>query len=159
MELETSRFGTIEIDPEEIITFTNPIIGFDSARRFTLLPSPDTTALSWLQSVEKGDLAFLLINPRQIVADYTVKLMAEELSELAVTSVDELQIFTLLVVPADPTQIRTNLKAPVLINLKQRLGKQTILERSDYPIQFFLAQARASEAERQGEVSNARTDA
>lgn len=154
MQLQTSRFGEIEVEPGAILTFTQPIIGFQEYRRYVLLPGPPDSAVCWLQSTDSGDLAFLLMNPRHVVPDYKVSLSQHELAELAVASLEELDIYTLLVVPDDPAKVRTNLRAPLLINTKQRLGKQMVLERSDYPIQYFLAQARENQ-----EVSNARADA
>lgn len=155
MRLETTRFGAIDVSDESVITFTRPIIGFQEYRRFTVLPGPDSSGVVWLQSTESGELAFIMMDPRSIIADYTVKLGEHELSELAVESADELDIYTLVVVPADQKNIRTNLKAPVLINPKHRLGKQTILEKSDYPVRFFLGQSEEEE-EAPEEVSNAR---
>lgn len=157
MELNTSRFGALEVDPTAIITFTQPIIGFQEYRRFVLLPGPPESAVSWLQSTDAGDLAFLLMNPRQLLPEYRLNLPAHELSELAVGAEEELEVYTLLVVPEDRNKIRTNLKAPILINLRQRLGKQTVLERSEYPIQFFLAQARKDQDNQ--EITNAGADA
>ncbi|MCF6284572.1 MAG: flagellar assembly protein FliW [Candidatus Hydrogenedentes bacterium] len=158
MQLSTTRFGNVEVADDSVVTFTQPIIGFQEFRRFVLLPGPEDSAVVWLQSTESADLAFLLMNPKDVVPDYRAKLGQHELAELAVTSVDELDIYTILVVSDDVSKVRTNLKAPVLLNPKQRLGKQTVLERSDYPIQFFLAQARKAAASPE-EVSNARTDA
>ncbi len=140
MRLHTARFGEIDVDPESIITFTQPIIGFQEHRRYLHLPGPPDSPLSWLQSTESGDLAFLLIDPRPLVPDYQLKLSKHEMTELAASSEDDLEVYTLVVVPDDPAQVRTNLKAPVLINRKHRLGKQTVLEKSDYQIQYFLAQ-------------------
>ena len=158
MQLETSRFGTIEVDNDAIVTFTQPILGFQEFRRFVLLPGPENSMVSWLQSVDSGELAFLVMDPRLVVPDYQVEIGPGELSELAVSRVDELDLYTLVVVPHDNSQVRTNLKAPILISRKHRLGKQTILDRSNYPIQFFLAQAQRTAAKPQ-EVSNARSDA
>ncbi len=158
MMLDTTRFGTIEVQDDAIITFTQPILGFQQYRRFVLLPGPDGSTLKWLQSTESGELAFILTDPRAIVPDYEVRIGAQEMAELAVSTLDELDVYTLVVVPQDRSQIRTNLKAPILINPKQRLGKQTILERSKYPIQFYLAQAQGSGRESQ-EVINARSNA
>ncbi|HOZ47188.1 MAG TPA: flagellar assembly protein FliW [Candidatus Hydrogenedentes bacterium] len=157
MQLETTRFGIIEVAEDSVITFTQPIVGFQNYRRFILLPGPEGSVVKWLQSVEVADLAFILMDPRLVVPDYDVPLSRSELDELAVTGTDGLDIYTLLVVPTDHTKIRTNLKAPVLINATQRLAKQTILERSDYPIQFFLAQAQQSDEEHK-EVQHARSD-
>ncbi len=158
MRLETSRFGPIEVDDGAVITLTQPILGFQEFRRFLLLPGPSDSAVKWFQSVDSGDLAFILMDPRVVVPDYKVTLRRGELAELAVSREDELEVYTLVVVPHDQDQVRTNLRAPVLINAKHRLAKQTILEGSDYPIQFFLAQAQRGASESQ-EVSNARTDA
>lgn len=158
MRLETSRFGEIDVDEGAILTFTQPIIGFQEFRRFLLIEADDANSVSWLQSVDAGDLAFILMDPRQVVPDYEVKLSKHEMTELAVSSVDELQVFTLVVVPPDRSQVRTNLKAPILINTKLRLGKQTILDKSNYPVQYFLAQNRQEAEESPKEVSNARSN-
>jgi flagellar assembly factor FliW len=146
MLFETTRFGPIGIEPDSIITFTQPIIGFQEYRRYVLLPGPENSALRWLQSTDSGELAFIVMNPFTVAPDYRIDLQSQEMAELAVTSISELDIYTLVVVPQDRTQIRTNLKAPILINPKHRLGKQTILDGSNYPIQYFLAQDQSQEA-------------
>lgn len=157
MRLETTRFGVLDVEDDAILTFTQPIIGFQEFRRFIVIPGPDKTSVSWLQSTESGELAFILMDPRNVVPDYTVQLSPNEMTELAATEVSELDIYTIVVVPNDRTKIRTNLKAPILINTKHRLGKQTILERGNYPVQFYLSQAKPSDEESQ-EVSDARAN-
>ena len=156
MELETTRFGTIQIEPDSVLTFTQPIIGFPDSRRFTLLPGPDGSPVKWLQSTESDELAFLIMDPKTAVPDYHAEIGAAILTELAVSSADELDIYTLIVVPEDPSQVRTNLRAPILVNPKQRLARQIVLDRSEYPIQFFLAQTQPPEESQ--EVIHARTD-
>jgi flagellar assembly factor FliW len=141
MLLETTRFGSLQIDPATVITFTQPILGFQEFRRYVLLPGP-SEYLTWLQSTDSGELAFILIDPCVLVPDYRVELRPPELAELAVNSASELELYTLVVVPHDQSQVRTNLRAPILVNRKLRLGKQTILDTTDYPIQFFLAKAK-----------------
>jgi flagellar assembly factor FliW len=158
MLLNTTRFGAIEVDDQAVITFTQPILGFQDQRRFVLLPGPEGSPLKWLQSTETGELAFIIMDPRVVVPDYEVRVGSLELAELAANDLAELDIYTLVVVPQDPSLIRTNLKAPVLINPKHRLGKQTILERSKYPIQYFLAQAQGGGRDSQ-EVTHARSNA
>jgi len=155
--LETTRFGAIEIDPESVITFTQPIIGFNDLRRFVFLPGPAGSMVKWLQSAERGDTAFIVLDPRMIYPGYELDLRPEEMAELAIGNVSELDVYSLVVVPEDHSQVRANLKAPILVNPVQRLGKQTILERRDYPIQYFLLRPQASEET--GEVAHARADA
>jgi len=152
MQFETTRFGAIETDPESVITFTQPIIGFQTLRRFVLLPGPasgdgEDSRVRWLQSTESPEAAFLLMDPRSVYPGYTVELRPEEMVELGAAAVSDLEVYTLLVVPQDHTQVRTNLKAPIVINSRQRLAKQAILDRQDYPIQFFLLQESPSSGE------------
>ena len=156
MRLETSRFGPLDIDDSTVITFTHPIIGFREFRRFVLIPGPNGAAIRWLQSCDDGALAFILMDPRDVMEGYSVKLSDHELSELAVADHSKLDVYTLVVVPQDKAQVRTNLKAPIVINPKQRLAKQAILDRSDYPVQFFLTQASGSAPQ---EATNARSHA
>lgn len=156
MQLETSRFGAMDVDPNAIITFTQPILGFQDYRRYILLPGP-SNYLKWLQSTESGELAFILMDPTVVMPEYSVDMRPAELSELAVTTTDELDIYTLVVVPEDKGKVRTNLRAPILVNPKVRLAKQALLDRSEYPIQFFLAQPQEGQGQAR-EASNARSN-
>ncbi|NIA14333.1 MAG: flagellar assembly protein FliW [Nitrospiraceae bacterium] len=156
MELATTRFGTIQCEPDSVLTFTQPIIGFQGFRRFVVLAGPEGSPVKWLQSTESEELAFLIMDPKIAVPDYRAEVGAAVLTELAAGSIDELDVYTLIVVPQDPSQVRTNLRAPILVNPKQRLARQIVLDRSEYPIQFFLTQT-LSPGESQ-EVVHARTD-
>lgn len=158
MQLNTTRFGTIDVDPNAVITFTQPIIGFQEYRRFIILPGPPDSFVKWLQSTDSGELAFIIMDPRLVMPNYEVQVSAHELTELAVSSVADLDVYTLVVVPRDQAQVRTNLRAPILISAKHRLGKQTILDKSEYPIQYFLMQAQSG-AREDREVSDARANA
>ena len=81
MRLETSRFGIIEVDEADILTFTQPIIGFQEFRRYVLIRGANAQEVSWLQSTEAADLAFILMDPRAVLPDYAVQLGAGELAE------------------------------------------------------------------------------
>ena len=157
MKLQTTRFGAVDIDSELILTFTQPIIGFPEQRRFVLLPAGEGSSVKWLQSVESGELAFLVMDPRTVMPDYAVDLGGSELAELAAESVSALDIYTLVVVPQDRSLVRTNLKAPIMVNPRHRLAKQTILERSDYPVQYLLARGQQG-PDRKQEAVHARSD-
>jgi flagellar assembly factor FliW len=84
MQLNTTRFGTLEVNDGDVITFTQPILGFQDQRRFVLLPGPEGSPLKWLQSTESGELAFIVMDPRAVVPDYEVRPGPQEMAELAV---------------------------------------------------------------------------
>ncbi len=158
MRLNTSRFGEMVVADEKVITFTRPIIGFPEHRRFTILPGPQPRMTHWLQSTEDGGLAFILMDPRSAVDGYTVELGAHELDELGTSSSKDLDVYSLVVVPADAREVRTNLKAPIVVNPKTRLAKQTILDKSDYPIRYYLRRQDGT-AQRSEEAIDARSNA
>jgi len=157
MKVETTRFGEIDVDSDLILTFTQPIIGFPEHRRFVFVPGPEGSPVKWLQSVEKGDLAFLVMDPRSVVTDYEVRLNSTDLAELGAESLEGLEVYTLVVVPEDRSMVRTNLKAPLIVNPRHRLAKQTILDRPDYAVQHLLAR-KQQDPDREQEAVHARSD-
>ena len=42
MELNTSRFGVIKIDPNEVINFTQGLYGFEEYRRYVIVEHKDS---------------------------------------------------------------------------------------------------------------------
>ena len=58
MQIQTSRFGNVELDQEDIIEFPEGILGFNSLRKFVLLDDPTDEIFAWLQSCENPAIAF-----------------------------------------------------------------------------------------------------
>jgi len=70
MQLDTMKFGQIEIDESSIIRFVAPILGFAEYEQYALLRHPDTAPILWLQSTEKPELVFPIIEPFSLFSDY-----------------------------------------------------------------------------------------
>ncbi len=149
MKVSTTRFGDIEVKDTEIIEFVKPILGFQDYRKFIILPAGSDCPIYWLQSIEDGKLAFLMVDPYYILPSYNVPFTEQDLMDLEAENGEEVAIYTLLVVPKDPKQVRTNLRAPIAINKKKRIAKQMILDKTDYPVQWFLSQTNNSSTDRQ----------
>ncbi|MCX8065912.1 MAG: flagellar assembly protein FliW [Candidatus Hydrogenedentes bacterium] len=149
MKIATTRFGDIEVKKSEIIVFVKPILGFQAYKKFIILPAGSDCPIFWLQSVEDGKLAFLMVDPYYIIPTYNVPFTTQDLSELEADKTEDITVYTLLVVPEDPKQIRTNLRAPIVINKKKNLAKQMILDKTEYPVQWFLSHPNNSSNERQ----------
>ncbi len=150
MEVHTSRFGTVEYDEDKVVKLTSPLLGFQQYRRFLLLPAGEDGALQWLQSVENGELAFLLLDPRTVAPNYHATVTAGDLRDLGAASEDEVKVLTTVVVPADRTQVRTNLRAPLLLNPQTGLAKQLVLENNSYPIQYYFGSAQSRKEAKDG---------
>lgn len=135
MKIENTRFGTIEVPDETLITFPQGIIGFHELRRFVILDHDDRSFIRWLQAVDRPELAFVIIDPLPLVKDYPVERILAECDDLGLGPDEEVAIaavMTLLPAPKPPT---VNLLAPVVMGVTARRGKQVVLHDSPYHTQ------------------------
>lgn len=133
MEIETTRFGKIEVSPDKIITFPEGLLGFEKLKKYALLPLNDNPAFTWLQSVEDPVVAFLILDPFLFFADYSVKLDDNLCSELSIDDNSEVIIQVIANIPKSGVKdITANLVGPLVINVKEKLGKQIILQNTEY---------------------------
>ena len=64
--VDTTRFGAIDIEESSVIEFPEGLLGFGDCKRYVLLDHPGGNGLfEWLQSVERPELAFCVIDPAQ----------------------------------------------------------------------------------------------
>jgi flagellar assembly factor FliW len=138
MGIATTRFGSIDIVDRDIITFVDGMIGMEMCQRWTLLADVQNSALGWLQSVDRPDVALAVVSPRRFVSGYRVRVSARELEPLKLPATGEAQV--LVIVTKAEGSLALNLKAPVVINVEKRLGRQ-IVAKDDHPVQYLLEAA------------------
>lgn len=124
MLLETSRFGAVDVEVEDILHFPDGLIGFEDQRHWVLLADEQNESLGWLQSVRASHVALPVVSPRRFAADYQVRVVKSQIVPLELAASD--QAFVLNVINRHDDQFTVNLKAPVIINLDRRLGRQIV---------------------------------
>lgn len=132
MRVKTTRFGEIEVDSSDIITLPNGLIGFAELKQYILLDHDKESPFKWLQSIDDGAIAFVLINPLLFRPDYAVEVTSAEVADLELDSEEDAVISTIITLPASPKNMTANLKAPLIFNLKNRQGKQVVLNKKEY---------------------------
>jgi len=93
MEIFTSRFGSLNIPEETMVTFPSGLIGFNQYPRYALLRDERGLGYQWLQSMDDGNLAFVVMEPGLIKADYQIEIPDDALGELEFREGDALTIF------------------------------------------------------------------
>jgi len=142
MVLETKNFGEVEIKEEDIIFFEYGIPGFESMTKFVILgktDAPDDPFL-WLQSTENPNLAFVIMNPRDLVFDYEAEIDMFTANLLRIKDENDALIYCIVTVPQDISKISINLKAPVIINAKENRGCQVVLENEKYKFKHLITE-------------------
>ena len=130
MVVQTGRFGPIEISTDEIISVPSGILGFPEEQNFCLVDSGDDTLILWLQSLSNPRLAFPVLEPKIFRSEYVVRLSAAELRELKLGSIKDAAVFTILTIPSPMSEMTANLKAPIVINIKEKLPSKSCFKRT-----------------------------
>lgn len=128
MVIHTSRFGAVSISSDDVLHFPEGILGFNELRRFVLLDDPSDELFAWLQSCEDPNVAFPLLEPELFSSNYSIQLTKHDLEALELQDITGARVFAIITVPADPTQMTANLKAPIVINIGRRLARQVVLQ-------------------------------
>lgn len=134
MVIRTRRFGELEIEALDMIHVPHGLLGFPHLTKFCLVDPGDDVLILWLQSMEDPDIAFPVLEPKIFRANYTVRLSGAELRELNLENVNQSAVFSVLTIPDDVSAMSANLKAPVVINLKQQVAKQVVLQENEYVV-------------------------
>ena len=138
MKVQTSRFGEIEVEVADVISLPEGLIGFPELMRYVLLDHDTDSPFKWLQSIDDGSMAFVVLSPLTFRPDYTVEVTEEEIGVLLLENPEDAVISVIVTIPMDPKKMSANLKAPLVFNLKNRTGKQVIVKDPQYQTKHFI---------------------
>lgn len=136
MQINTSRFGPIEIEPEDILLFSRGLFAFENHRHWILLSDGQNDGVAWLQSLSDPEVALPTVSPRKFVPGYQVRILRSQLTPLELAALDQAFVLNVLSQNAGQ-QLTVNLKAPVIVNLDRRIGRQ-IVTVDEQPLQLAL---------------------
>lgn len=155
MIIDNTRFGTIEIEEEKIITMKRDIPGFQGRKRFVMLNREESNPFLWYQSVDDPALAFVILSPCLLKQDYTVDL-AHTIDEMSWKADDEDHLATFVLVNASsgvPEKMTANLMAPLIVNTKRFEAVQIIMKDSGYSHRYPVFE-KSEEGEGDGEAES-----
>jgi len=125
MNVQTTRFGVVDLDEKRIITFPAGLLGFSSYKSFALLQPDDEGVFFWLQSLESPELAFVVTDPTMWVSDYEASIRREQMEELGLDRLENAQVF--VIVNKYGNTLTANLQGPLVINLLNQKAMQLVL--------------------------------
>ena len=124
--------------------FEDGIPGFSHLQFFQLMQEEESPFFL-LQSTEEQKVGFWVVDPFSFFPDYTFTL--PDVSKEALHLTEETPVAVLVIVTIrSKEQVTVNLKAPILINLNNRMAKQVILQDDTYPIRQPLFAMQAADA-------------
>lgn len=125
MEVRTTRFGSVEIPDDRVITFPKGLLGFSSYTRYCLLEPNDDACFFWLQSLDEPTLAFVVTDPSGFVPEYSVPIRADQMEGIQLDRLEDAQV--LVIVNKVDGALTGNLQGPLVLNSMTRVGEQLVL--------------------------------
>jgi flagellar assembly factor FliW len=136
VEILTTRFGPITVQPEDRVEFPKGLVGVPQLKRFALLTDPQTRGLAWLQSTRDPAWALPIVAPRSFAPDYAIRATPEQLRTIQADASRDVEVFVTLNRTAKGCTV--NLQAPILIHRRRSLGMQLVLSDSHYSVRYEL---------------------
>jgi flagellar assembly factor FliW len=150
MNIEGTRFGTIEYTTEDVVHFDEGLIGFSKWQDFILLSVKPGSPFRWLQSLTEPALAFLTAIPTAYIESYMPEIDETHAKKLGLTETTPTIVLTTATIPAgSPHEMTLNLTAPIIINAATRHAKQLVLEDPAYTIKHRVFQTANRSGEKQ----------
>lgn len=140
MELETKFFGKLEYGEDEVLKFPVGLLGFEDCKSFVPIENPDGGGVfKWLQSVERPELAFVVMNPFFVMADYEFDIPEAVVKVLQLERPEEAAVFAVVKIPDDLSKMTVNLRAPIVINTRNKRATQVVLDDDRYSLKHPVA--------------------
>lgn len=116
------------------ILFEKGIPGFENYRYFNVNIVEGNKKIYNIVSKEDSNIGFISISPFDIKKDYEIDLDDQFIKELDIKDEKDVLVLCLITLGKSLKDSTANLKAPIIINIKNNRGKQLILQDDKYKI-------------------------
>jgi flagellar assembly factor FliW len=110
----SSRFGAVEVGPEEVIEFPFGLIGLRGTR-YALIDRNPGTGFFWLHALEDPSLALPVVRPEQFFASFSLRISDEDREQTGIEDLGGASVYVTLRASSSPLQLTANLRAPLVI--------------------------------------------
>jgi flagellar assembly factor FliW len=129
LRMNTSHLGEIGWKAADELYFPAGLPGFEQARRMVPVEIPSQRPLIYLQSADYGGVCFVALPVLTVDSQFQLQLSDDDQAALGLegeTAMLGADVMCLaLLIPSGPT-VRTNLHAPIVINLHNGRGVQAV---------------------------------
>ena len=121
------------------------VLGFVEYERYALQAAFGEESPFRLLACSDAPISFAVVNPYYIMEDYSFEIEDEIADKVMLKRSEMDNIAVLCVVRADEKMLYVNLRSPIIINIKQGLFIQTILQNDLYGVSVPFVAKKAKE--------------
>jgi flagellar assembly factor FliW len=135
LTFESTRFGTVEIERDDVIEFPTGLIGLGGSTYAILRAEPDAP-FAWLHATDDPDVALPVTNPWLHFGDYAVELSDGDTARVGAGDDDDVAVWVTVRAAGELSGFSCNLRAPIVV--WNGRGHQVINEAPDAPVRAPL---------------------
>jgi len=132
--INSRQFGAVKIDMDKIVTFPDGIFGFEEFHEFALIHFEEYEPFQWLIALNDPDVIFPIISPILVEKSYAPPIAKESISRIGEFADEDLLLYAIVTIRPKGEEVTANLKGPIVINQKTRIGQQVVLESDEYSL-------------------------
>lgn len=129
MLIETSRFGSLDLEESVFIRFPWGIPGFEQVKRYVILEYKQGP-FRWLQAVDEPTLAFVVCEPEVVGLQYGVPI--EKGKPIGLSSPEDLVVLIMVSFNRQEKRISPHWRGPLLFNSLSRLAYQWSMDEEEF---------------------------
>jgi flagellar assembly factor FliW len=137
MQMESTRFGTVEVREDAVLTFPDRLPGLLD-RQWALLAASEDSPFFWLHSLENANLAVPVTNPWQFFGDYEVRVPDDDASRLGLKRADDALILCVVKAAGRLADFTINLAGPLIVHKQTLTARQIINDVGGYAVRHPL---------------------
>ncbi len=122
---ESITLEPVPVHDENVLRLPLGLLGFEQFKRYVLLSRPEEAPFLWLQVIDQPNLAFVVVSPTAVAADYEPEVSAEDIQFLDLRAPEDAMVFNIVTLRGQH-HATVNLKGPVLVNRRTLIGKQIV---------------------------------
>jgi len=122
----------VQYSENSIIRFDEGLIGFSDCKSFVLLESEGIAPFRRLQSTERDDVGFLVLDTAYLTKEFPSLIPERDWESIGLTDPAAKLAFVICIIGPTPAQSTANLQAPLIINYANMAGRQMIIGDTEF---------------------------
>lgn len=132
MKFVSKIHGELSYEEKNKVTFKKGIPGFLDLKEYIIVDLEENPMFKLLHSLENEEVGLVLISPFEVEENYEIKLSDEVVKNLKIESPTDVMLLSTVTLSQKVENITVNLKGPIIVNIKNGLGEQIIIDNDKY---------------------------
>ena len=130
----------------DILTFPSGLVGLPEMERWILVDMEPLLPMKWIKSLDREGFRVPVTDPGFFIEKYSFEIDDASQKVLNVESVEDIVVMIISTVHEGGGCVTGNLTAPLVINVKNRVGVQCVLENGNYNMRQEIHNQRFGDA-------------